>query len=242
MAIAKIRVEACRAAVLAVHAAVGLAGGPGADQQLLRVLRASEALARTSVALALTSLSAAAAPRVRVHGPAERPRAAGDDAMPVDESAPRARKKRRSAKKRKGEIVKENDANDMSTALPTCQPPHVQLSPDAAAFVPRALVAQSSRERSPRRTAQPPSISSDAASSSVVPSISVDDIAMVVALRSRPELTNSRCRVLGFDSEANRYRIVLEDLGEITRVKPEALGKCLFPGCFRDGPTIAAAT
>ena len=63
----------------------------------------------------------------------------------------------------------------------------------------------------------------------------------------KPEHSKTRgsslvVNVLGFDSEANRYRIVLEDLGEIIRVKPEALGKCLFPGCFRDGPTIAAAT
>ena len=57
----RLRVEACRASVLALHAAAGLASGPDADRQLLRVLRSAEALARTAVALA-SSLPKTAAP------------------------------------------------------------------------------------------------------------------------------------------------------------------------------------
>ena len=52
----RIRVEACRASVMALHAAAGLASGPDADPQLLRVLRSAEALARTVVAIASSHL------------------------------------------------------------------------------------------------------------------------------------------------------------------------------------------
>ena len=61
-----------------------------------------------------------------------------------------------------------------------------------------------------------------------------DDIVVIASLQSRPELANSRCRILGFDADGGRYRVSLEGTGEAIRVKPEALLPCHFPQGFSE--------
>jgi hypothetical protein len=233
----RLRVEACRASVLALHAAAGLASGPDADRQLLRVLRSAEALARTAVVLA-SSLPKTAAPAPAHSSPA---RPGGDASRAADDAVPcaaGARRRRRKSKKK--EKVAENVAMVESVRQPgevLQQPAPKPLDPGASAFVPsagRVLKAQTSRERSPRRATPSPSPSNAAEAHIVASSHAPDDIVVISSLQSRPELANSRCRILGFDTDGGRYRVSLEGTGETIRVKPEALLPCLFPQGFSD--------
>ena len=217
----RLRVEACRASVLALHAAAGLASGPDADRQLLRVLRSAEALARSAVVLASSP------PKSTAPVPA-RSSPGGDAALGVDDAVPCAaggsRRRRRKSKKKK---VVEDVAMVESTRQPVevlRQPAPKPLDPGAEAFVPpvgRVLKAQSSRERSPRRTTPSPSSSNAAVVHVAGSSHAPNDIVVIAGLQSRPELANSRCRILGFDADGGRYRVSLEGTGEAIRVKPE---------------------
>ena len=214
----RLRVEACRASVLALHAAAGLAGGPDADRQLLRVLRSAEALARTAVALALALPKTAAPP--------------GDDAAPC---AGGSRRRKRRSKKNK---VTENDVmvgSAKQTGEVSPQPAPQPLNPEATVFVPsagRVLKAQSSRERSPHRAIPSASISNAPEVHTAGSGFAVDDIVIITGLQSRPELVNSRCRILGFDADGGRYRVSVEGTGENVRIKPEKLQHCLRPEGF----------
>ena len=216
----RLRVEACRASVLALHAAAGLASGPDADRQLLRVLRSAEALARTAVALA-SSLPKTAAP------------------APADVAAPCAggsRRRRHRSKKKKvtEDVAMVESAHQHGEVLP--QPAPRPLDPGAPAFEPssrRVLKAQTSRERSPHRATSTPAPSSNASKDHTeTSSFAVDDIVVIAGLQSRPELANSRCRILGFDADGGRYRVSLEGTGEAMRIKPDKLQFCLFPQNF----------
>ena len=230
----RLRVEACRASVLALHAAAGLASGPDADRQLLRVLRSAEALARSAVVLASSP------PKSTAPVPA-RSSPGGDAALGVDDAVPCAaggsRRRRRKSKKKK---VVEDVAMVESTRQPVevlRQPAPKPLDPGTEAFVPpvgRVLKAQSSRERSPRRTTPSPSSSNAAVVHVAGSSHAPNDIVVIAGLQSRPELANSRCRILGFDADGGRYRVSLEGTGEAIRVKPEVLVPCHFPQGFSD--------
>ena len=130
-----------------------------------------------------------------------------------------------------------------STVDASAQPlPAPSATPGAGvASVPsveRACAAQSPRERSPRRVSVPVA-SSALSSGSLEAARGFPDgcIARVSNLQSRPELVDTRCRVLGFDPASGRYRISIEDTGECVRVRPAALRECLFAQQFRDGPT-----
>ena len=231
----RLRVEACRASVLALHAAAGLASGPDADRQLLRVLRSAEALARMAVVLA-SSLPKTAAP-APTHSSSARPGGdatrAADDAVPC---ATGARRRRRKSKKKK---VTEDVAMVESARKPgevLQQPAPLPLDPGAAALVPsvrRVLKAQTSRERSPRRATTSPSPSNASEVHIIASSYAVDDIVVIASLQSRPELANSRCRILGFDADGGRYPVSLDGSGGTIRVKPEALQRCLIPQSLR---------
>ena len=230
----RLRVEACRASVLALHAAAGLASGPDADRQLLRILRSAEALARSAVVLA-SSPPKSAAPVPARSSPG------GDAALGVDDAVPCAaggsRRRRRKSKKKK---VVEDVAMVESTRQPVevlRQPAPKPLDLGTEVFVPpfgRVLKAQSSRERSPRRTTPSPSSSNAAVIHVADSSHAPDDIVVIAGLQSRPELANSRCRILGFDADGGRYRVSLEGTGEAIRVKPEVLVPCHFPQGFSD--------
>ena len=232
LATQRIRVEACRASVLALHAAAGLASGPGADRQLLRVLRSAEALARAAVAIA-SSLPKTAAP-APMRSSSARPGGvavlAADDAVPCAAGA--RRRCRRSKKKKVTEDVSMAvSARQSGEVLPAPLP----LDPGAAAFVPspgRVLKARASRERSPRRSITSASASNASEVHIVASSYAVDDIVVISGLQSRPELAHSRCRVLGFGADGGRYRVSVEGTGEAIRVKPEVLQRCPLPPYF----------
>ena len=96
----------------------------------------------------------------------------------------------------------------------------------------RVLKAQTSRERSPHRAIAPTSTSNAFENHTVASSYPVGDIVVITSLQSRPELANSRCRILGFDTDGGRYRVSLEGTGEAIRIKPEALQRCLCPQSF----------
>ena len=117
-----------------------------------------------------------------------------------------------------------------------CQPFAKPRSPDAVVFVPpRAEVASSPGERDQCRAALPPSASGDSEARAVTPGFKEGDVVMVVVLQSRPELANTRYKVLELDSGAGRYLVALEDTGEVMLVKSGALRTCLFAGNFRSG-------
>ena len=237
LATQRIRVEACRASVLALHAAAGLASGPDADRQLLRVLRSAEALARTAVAIA-SSLPKTAAP-APMRSSSARP--GGDAVHAADDAVPCAVGARRRCRRSKKKKVTE----DVSMAVPARQPGEVlpqpaplPLDPGAAAFVPspgRVLKARASRERSPRRSITPTSTSNASEVHIVASSHAVDDIVVISSLQSRPELANSRCRIFGFEADGGRYRVSVEGTGEAIRVKPGVLQRCPLP------PNLSAA-
>ena len=213
----RLRVEACRASVLALHAAAGLASGPDADRQLLRVLRSAEALARTAVTLALAPPKTAAPP--------------GDDAAPCAGGS--RRRKRRSKKKVTEDVAMGDSAKQTGEVLP--QPAPQPLSPEATVFLPsagRVLKAQSSRERSPHRAIPSASTPNAPEVHAAVSGFAVDDIVIITGLQSRPELVNSRCRILGFDVDGGRYRVSVEGIGESVSIKPEKLQRCLHPEGF----------
>ena len=215
----RLRVEACRASVLALHAAAGLASGADADRQLLRVLRSAEALARTAVVLA-SSLPKTAAPP-------------GDDAAPCAGGS--RRRKRRSKKKQATEDEVMVDSAEQSGGEVLLQPAPKPLNPEASVFKPsagRVLKAHSSRERSPHRASPSPSTSNAPEVHSASSGFAVNDIVIIAGLQSRPELVNSRCRILGFDADGGRYRVSVEGTGENIRIKPEKLQRCLRPGDF----------
>ena len=130
----RLRVEACRASVLALHAAAGLASGPDADRQLLRVLRSAEALARSAVVLASLPPKSAAPISARSSP-------GGDAALGVDDAVPCAaggsRWRRRKSKKKKK--VVEDVAMVESTRQPVevlRQPTPKPLDSGTEAFVP----------------------------------------------------------------------------------------------------------
>ena len=240
----RLRVEACRASVLALHAAAGLASGPDADRQLLRVLRSAEALARTAVVIA-SSPPTTAAP-ARTHSSSDRP--GGDATRAADDAVPRAagarRRCRRSKKKKVTEDVSmAESARQPGEVLP--QPAPLPLDPGAAAFGPspgRVLKARASRERSPRRSITSTSTSNASEVHVVASSYAVDDIVVISSLQARSELANSRCRILGFDADGGRYRVSLEGTGEAICVKPGALQPCPCPQsfCAAVGPSLLA--
>ncbi len=60
----------------------------------------------------------------------------------------------------------------------------------------------------------------------------VDDIVIITDVQSRPGLVNSRCRILGYDDDGGRYRVSIEDTGEMVRIKPDKLQSCIFPQNF----------
>ena len=228
----RIRVEACRASVLALHAAAGLASGPDADRQLLRVLRSAEALARTAVAIA-SSLPKSAAPATTRLSPGP----GGDASRAVDGAVLRAgaRRRRRSKKNKATENVEMVDSARQPGEVPL-QPVPQPLDPGATAFQPsagRVLKAQVSRERSPYRTISSASASNASEVHMVDHRYAVDDIVIITDVQSRPELVNLRCRVLGYDDDGGRYRVSIEDTGEMVRLKPDKLQRCLFPQNFR---------
>ena len=57
-------------------------------------------------------------------------------------------------------------------------------------------------------------------------------IMMVTALGVRHDLNNSRC-LLKSQTSTGRWRVELEDTGEVFQVKPENLKQCLVPQHFR---------
>jgi hypothetical protein len=115
------------------------------------------------------------------------------------------------------------------------QPALVPLDPGVAAFVPssgRVLKARTSRERSPHRVTTSASPSNAFKVHIEASSFAIDDIVVITSLQSRPELANSRCRILGFDADGGRYRVSVEGTGETIRIKPEVLQRCPLPPNF----------
>ena len=217
----KIRVEACRASVLALHAAAGLASGSGADRQLLRVLRSAEALARTAVALA-SSVSKTTAP------------APPDDAVPRNGGSRRQRRRSKKKEKVQEDVAMGEVARQPGEMLP--QPASRPLDPGAVVFEPstgNVLKAEASRERSPRRTTfMTASTSSASEVHTAASSFAANEITVITGLQARPDLANSRCRILRFDTKGGRYRVSVEGTGETIRIRPEKLQRCLFPQNF----------
>ena len=117
------------------------------------------------------------------------------------------------------------------------QPASRPLDPGAAVFEPSSghvSKAQAPRERSLRRTKSSTASASNASEvTTEASSFAIDDIVVITSLQSRPELANSRCRILGFDAGGGRYRVALEGTGEAIRVKPEGLQRCLLPLSLR---------
>ena len=56
---------------------------------------------------------------------------------------------------------------------------------------------------------------------------------MLTALDVRHGLNNSRC-LLKSQTSTGRWRVELEDMGEVFQVKQDNLKQCLFPQSFRN--------
>ena len=116
------------------------------------------------------------------------------------------------------------------------QPASRPLDPGAVVFEPsigNVLKAEASRERSPRRTtSMTASTSSASEGHKASSSFAINDIAVITGLQARPGFANSRCRILGFDTNGGRCRVSIEGTGEAIRIKPEKLQRCLFPQNF----------
>ena len=185
-----------------------------------------------SAVVLASSLPKTAAP-APTHSSSARP--GGDATRAADDGVPCATGARRRRRKSKKKKVTEDVAMVESARQPgevLQQPAPLPLDPGAAALVPsvrRVSKAQTSRERSPRRATTSPSPSNASEVHIVASSYTVDDIVVIASLQSRPELANSRCRILGFDADGGRYRVSLDGTGETIHVKPEALQRCLVP-------------
>ena len=56
---------------------------------------------------------------------------------------------------------------------------------------------------------------------------------LIRGLVGRPNLENTRCRLLSCNKQNGRWAILLEDTDERILVKPCNLFKCIFPQGFR---------
>ena len=241
--------EAARASTMAAHASAQLS--LPWHKEAARLLRVAESVSRTAAAL----LDAAAYELRAPHLP---PAAAAGGPVPAKPS----RSARRRALKRgspqdsvMGSVAVDATPGGNADSGPV-PGPVCSLDALAAAPSPRELRQRTSRERSPRRP-----LPHDApgqvlegehmheavlplplgASGPVFGSVrhsKPDDfvagtVMMVRGLVKRPELENTRCRLLSLNGATGRWAIVLEDTDNRIQVLPTNLFKCLFPQDFR---------
>jgi hypothetical protein len=202
-------IAAARGCVLAIHAAVGMAGS--VDRDAVRLLRACEGLARTAVACLEV------AGRRPVSSPAEKEKKEKNKEVLKGKGKGKGKEKE---KKEKNKVEKNKEVSlgdEWADGL---------SAPSAGAAVvvrggppvrpPRVLVARRSSSRSPRRGGdpQPPD--------SAPPPLVVGQLATIKALAQRPELDSRYVRLLEFDAAAERWACELRS-GERLRIKPDKL-------------------
>ena len=145
-----------------------------------------------------------------------RPTPAADGAVP----RAGARRRRRPKKKKATENVEMVESAGQLGEV-RVQPAPLPLDPGAAVLRSssgRVLQAPVSRERSPYRTTTSASASNASEVHTVASRYAVNDIVIITGVQSRPDLVNSRCRVLGFDEDGGRYQVSVVDTGEAVSV------------------------
>ena len=214
MAEKKFILEAARAAVLATHAAAGLATAGSVPREVARLLRSAEALSRSAVALLSiprTSSSSGAtkvasgAPDVDASGArVGSPGGAGDGTLGTSKRAARRRRGRHSKQMKTNEMQvdscsKSPAAHGQSSLTGAKSPPARGKSPTAHDVgVQRRARVLARHETLPLS----PASTSPSASLVIPPS---GTLGSLVGLSARPELNGAEVRFLRFDMEADRF-------------------------------------
>ena len=194
----KVVLEAARAAVLAVHAAAGLAAAHSRDA--VRLLRSAEALSRSAVAL-LSTPTSKSSPNGGGSAPDGPPRGAHDGGVP---DGPPRRPRRRPRRSQK-DAQNKKDTMDVDDGLAVA-------CAHGAGDGTRARVSASGRVLARHETLppspSPSSLSTCPPSTSPTPVFPLDllpdDRCRLVGLTARPELNNTFVRFLRFCSETGR--------------------------------------
>ena len=212
----KFALEAARAAVLATHAAAGLATGTS-SREVIRLLRSAEALARSAVALLSTppTTSSSSGTSSCANGARVVPPAGAGDGTPGANSARRRRrrsKKNKQTKNEKMDVDEACGAQAMTTTRAGTSSLGAGDGTSGLGVPPRRLA---------RHETLPPSPPSSS-TSATLSSPTTGSLGTLRGLVARPELNGSHVRFLRVADDVLRYVVEPVDGGDAIRVNPGA--------------------